>query len=215
MSIRALALVATLSLTGCTQSEGDSPDIAPATQAASASESLDVTEVARTYAMLTKLTPEPVDVNPELSMLCRGASAEEVTEARKVGGPHAHSSITIYMSGPAARAFHEKARTYPVGSVIVKEKEAHHYHHASSSSDGVDPEAGWAKGRDGVGGMIKRAPGYDPGHGDWEYFYFEDPAKVETGRIASCVQCHAGAAGTDHVYGQWAGGTDAKARRRQ
>ena len=55
----------------------------------------------------------------------------------------------------------------------------------------------------GVGGMIKRAPGYDPAHGDWEYFYFEKPEKIERGRIATCVKCHAYAHTTDHVYGTW------------
>jgi hypothetical protein len=55
----------------------------------------------------------------------------------------------------------------------------------------------------GVGGMVKRPPGYDPEHGDWEYFYFEDPAKIESGKIGSCVACHAGA-GQDHVFGSWA-----------
>ena len=29
--------------------------------------------------------------------------------------------------------------------------------------------------------MIKRPPGYDPQHGDWEYFYFEQPTTVESG----------------------------------
>ena len=51
--------------------------------------------------------------------------------------------------------------------------------------------------------MVKRAPGYDPEHGDWEYFYFEDPAKIEQGKIQSCVRCHAGAKATDHVFGTW------------
>jgi hypothetical protein len=49
----------------------------------------------------------------------------------------------------------------------------------------------------GVGGMVKRSAGYDPTHGDWEYFYFEDPKKIESGRIASCVQCHSSAKDKD------------------
>jgi hypothetical protein len=53
--------------------------------------------------------------------------------------------------------------------------------------------------------MIKRPSGYDPSHGNWEYFYFENPSKIESGKITSCVQCHAGAADRDFVFGTWAG----------
>jgi len=54
--------------------------------------------------------------------------------------------------------------------------------------------------------MIKRRPGYDPAHGDWEYFYFEDANKVESGKMNSCIQCHSGAADKDYVFGGWARG---------
>jgi hypothetical protein len=88
---------------------------------------------------------------------------------------------------------------YPVGAVIVKEKQR------------LEPDGGGqvtgqegSVASDGVGGMIKRLAGYDPEHGDWEYFYFEDPTKVEQGKIASCVECHRGAAATDYVFGGWA-----------
>jgi hypothetical protein len=101
------------------------------------------------------------------------------------------------MNDPAARSFRENAASYPVGSIIVKEKKAMSYRAGDRSS-------AMTKARDGVGGMIKRPPGYDPEHGDWEYFYFEDAAKIERGKIASCVQCHAGAAGKDYVFGNWA-----------
>ena len=56
---------------------------------------------------------------------------------------------------------------------------------------------------DGVGGMVKRSPGYDPEHGDWEYFYFEGKGEPQGGRIASCVQCHDSVKSKDHVFGSW------------
>ena len=89
--------------------------------------------------------------------------------------------VNIFMNDRAAAIFSSQKRDrYPIGSIIVKEKQ----------------------GR-GVGGMIKRTLGFDPEHGDWEYFYFEQPTKVETGKISSCVKCHTGAAGTDYVFGSW------------
>jgi hypothetical protein len=58
----------------------------------------------------------------------------------------------------------------------------------------------------GVGGMVKRHKGYDPANGDWEYFYFEDASKIESGRISSCIQCHSRASDRDYVFGDWAKG---------
>jgi hypothetical protein len=50
--------------------------------------------------------------------------------------------------------------------------------------------------------------GYDPLHGDWDYFYFVDAAKVESWRNGSCVQCHQGSAGKDYVFGGWGKGIE-------
>jgi hypothetical protein len=81
----------------------------------------------------------------------------------------------------------------------VKEKKALGYRSTTQPQQ-------MAKANDGVGGMIKRGAGYDSAHGDWEYFYFEDARKIESGRISSCVQCHTGAANKDYVFGGWASG---------
>jgi hypothetical protein len=175
---------------GCSPESDDAPSTRPATQP-------DVADIANNYRRLEQVTREPVYVNFELAILCRGASQAEVDTARKQFGPHAHTAISIYMNDAAARSFKENAPTYPVGSIIVKEKKALSYRAGDRST-------GMTKAHDGVGGMIKRPPGYDSQHGDWEYFYFEDPRKIERGKIASCVQCHAGAAAKDYVFGNWA-----------
>lgn len=148
-----------------------------------------VREIAESYTHLTRVTKNPVPVDPQLSYLCAPAvGAASWDEAKRVHGPHAETTVTIYMTPQAAAAFAGRpSKPYPVGSVIVKEKRAI-----------------LAQAQDGVGGMVKRQPGYDPQHGNWEYFYFQDPARIESGRIATCVQCHAGAAGKDHVFGDWA-----------
>ena len=145
------------------------------------------------------MTKQPVFVDPDLAMLCRGATRAEVEAAREVSGPHAHAAIRIFMNKLAADEFAKPTPAYPVGSIVVKEKRA--LAHRSTTQPG-----GMTQATDGVGGMIKRPPGYDPAHGDWEYFYFESPAKIESGTMSSCVQCHSGAAGKDYVFGGWAGG---------
>jgi hypothetical protein len=154
-----------------------------------------VADIARDYKRLQSMTKEPVYVDPGLAMLCRGVTQREVEEARKKSGPHAHTAVLIYMDELAADAFRRKSTAYPVGSVIVKEK----------TGLGYDSEAQErVKAHDGIGGMINRPPGFDPAHGDWEYFYFEDSSKVESGKISSCVECHGGASTRDHVFGGWA-----------
>src|SRR5437667_9992461 len=128
-------------------------------------------------------------------MLCRGASKEVVDAARIKFGPHANTGIVIYMNKLAGEAFSTNASVFPVGSVVVKQKSIRGY---------FDNEGKRIRDSDtGVGGMVKRAAGYDPKHGDWEYFYFEDARKIESGRISSCVRCHESAKSKDYVFGTW------------
>lgn len=189
-------------MVGCT---GDRSESAPGANARkpSAAENFHdrphVEYVAQSYSHLRLMTKEPVLVDPHLSMLCVGVLKGHVNEARKGSGPHAHTSIRIFMNDPAAGAFGSSGE-YPVGSIIVKEKKGMEYDVGKPM-----PQAS-AKTSDGVGGMIKRPPGYDPEHGDWEYFYFEDASQIEHGKITSCIECHRGAAASDYVFGNWSDG---------
>jgi hypothetical protein len=158
-----------------------------------------VSEIATGFTNYVKVTKEVAFVNFDLLLSCRGATQEEMDAARAKYGPHANAGVLIYMSKSAADAFGSNASAYPVGSVIVKQKTFGGHH----GNDGK-----WIPGGgNGVGGMVKRPAGYDPTHGDWEYFYFEDPKKIDSGRIASCVQCHDSAKEKDHVFGTWRGTT--------
>ena len=204
---KAVALLYVVCLAGC---NGEKPavDRSPKAAVQSVSRGVELTddlpvaeELARSYANLTLITKEPVLVDPQLASLCVGIRQQAVDDARKRNGPHAHTSVRIFMNDGAADAFRDAAATYPVGSVIVKEKQGLDY---DQVNDDGELKRNAAKTTNGVGGMIKRPAGYDPEHGDWEYFYFEDPAQVEHGKIASCVECHRGAAATDYVFGGWA-----------
>ena len=154
-----------------------------------------VSAVATGFTNYQQITKSVVYVNPELAMFCRGASKQEVEAARTKFGPHANTGIVIYMNKVAADAFTTNASVYPIGAVIVKQKTIHGY----MDKDGKQVH----EADNGVGGMVKRSAGYDPKHGDWEYFYFEDTKKIESGRISSCVQCHTSAKDKDYVFGTW------------
>ncbi|MEX2215987.1 MAG: cytochrome P460 family protein [Phycisphaeraceae bacterium] len=147
----------------------------------------DITEIASNYPTTCK--PKGLKlVDGGLSRLCRITTNADIEQVKKANGPHAMHWIHVFMNDAAGKAFEDKA-AYPVGSVIVKRKLR------DDDEKRLDT---------GVGGMIKRSPGFDPQHGDWEYFYYENPAKIEHGKIASCVQCHRLAAKTDYVFGHWA-----------
>jgi len=155
-----------------------------------------IANIAASYSEYQKITPKPVLVNPGLAMLCRGANKSDVERLRAKYGPHTHTEILIYMNAAAAQAFTAGGESYPTGAVVVKQKTLLDYYDETTKK--------WV-GRHpaGVGGMVKRAPGYDAEHGDWEYFYFDDPQKIESGKIASCVGCHQNAKARGYVFGSW------------
>lgn len=156
-----------------------------------------INEAAHNYARLNLLTPKPVMVDLEVFSLCDSLAIESAsTQARERSGPHALTAIRVFMSDSAAEAFRDSAKTYPANAVIVKEKWQPSQTPLVAAHEPVaNPLA--------VAGMIKRAAGYDPTHGDWEYFYLADTGKLEHGRLASCINCHRNAAGSDHVFGDW------------
>ena len=53
-----------------------------------------------------------------------------------------------------------------------------------------------------IGGMIKRAPGYDAANGDWEFLFFARGGDFASGKLSNCVDCHNGAR-RDHVFKAW------------
>jgi hypothetical protein len=181
-------LAMTLFTSACSAA-ADKPSTNPTTTTPS-----DIVAIAKSYTTLRSMTDAPVYVDPGIAALCRGLTQSDVDEAKRRSGPHADATIRIYMSARAADAFLSSAVLYPVGSVIIKEKKAQ----GLLGRDGAG-----AKATDGVGGMVKRQPGYDSEHGDWEYFYFESAEKIESGKIASCVRCHAAASKKDYVFGDW------------
>jgi hypothetical protein len=102
-------------------------------------------------------------------------------------GPHFQPAIVV-RTGPAVIDLFRAGRSpLPVGAVVVKEK------YDDPGANG--PPAAYAA-------MVKREPGYDPAHGDWEYVYATArPEKTfARGKLASCIECHARASETDYLF---------------
>ncbi len=180
--MRFLPVILLLLVPACGQSLSDTTAKAHSRER----ETLDIAEIAASYPQLKRMTPSPVLVNISLARYCIGASQQVRDEQEARYGPHTDAAIIVYMNDLAANAFGLRSPTYPVGSVVVKEK--------VRTGDEVY----------GVGGMVKRKRGYDTSHGNWEYFYFAKTTEIESGKLTNCIQCHQDVAVKDYVFGDWA-----------
>lgn len=195
---RTIALLFSLALlTSCTRTSPRTSDAL-----GSSSDPATAQAIADSYRKLTMRSNGYVPADGRTYDLCDSLALPSDEAVKKTHGPHAKRYNGFYMNDLAFKAFESKA-SYPVGSIIVKEK-AHQV--ADTNTTLFDPEVVTETPHTvtGIGGMIKRAPGYDPKHGDWEYFYRSPTTPLESGRITSCVNCHRMAAKKDFVFGSWA-----------
>jgi hypothetical protein len=147
---------------------------------------IDADSVFALHESLTLLTPTPHRVSARVALLCVAPTPPDALDAeRERAGPHADVAVNYYVSPAGAAAMASRDGPFPVGTILLKEKLA-----------SVDGEAA------AVGGMVKRAPGFDPQNGDWEYFYAERAGDFAIGRLSNCAGCHARARKADFVFGR-------------
>ncbi len=93
----------------------------------------------------------------------------------------------VYANDLAREALLSEGRAkFPVGSIIVREKLSH--------AEATQPEL--------VAVMMKRARGFNPKGGDWEFLTADGMlTKVrEQQRKGSCLECHSSQADRDFVF---------------
>jgi hypothetical protein len=141
------------------------------------------------YSAWKPLTAEPLRVDRSVFLRCDLPRPEEL-KVRQARGPHFLPAVKFIADAAATEAIQADPqgtmkKPLPVGATIVKEK----YWNETGK-----PTA-WTA-------MIKREPGYDAEHGDWEYLYVElgDKSEVTRGKIKSCVQCHSIAKEKDYLF---------------
>jgi hypothetical protein len=183
---RVLALAVLAFIYGC---QGDK-SVAPAVHQAALAEFLPppLAELRGSENWPTA-TDRPIPVNLLTWCLCRSLTPEEsrAQEAEvKRRGPHARYSIVV-RTNPEAIAPFRRREPLPPGTVVVKEK---HWPEPSKKRP-----AEYAL-------MIKRNPGFDPDHGNWEYAYATGSPEwtVTRGRLSSCIDCHLGARDRDYLF---------------
>jgi hypothetical protein len=136
------------------------------------------------YRGFKRLTDSARLVAPLTGRLCRLPPKDLIEKERLMTGPHSRVSVHIYANPAAAEAIAANAPEFPEGTIIVKEK----FGRGVAITD--------------IAGMLKRAKGYDPKNGDWEFFFFTPGGEFTTGKLANCIDCHSGGK-RDHVFNVW------------
>ena len=131
---------------------------------------------------LKRITPKPRLVSETIAMLCTSPSPDLIGKEATRTGPHTGALVNIYVSESAVQSMSSSRRHFAEGTMVLKEK--------------LSPEGNVVA----LGGMVKRAPGFDRAHNDWEYFYAEKGRATSKGLLPNCIACHAKVESTDYVY---------------
>ncbi|HEX8285494.1 MAG TPA: cytochrome P460 family protein [Pyrinomonadaceae bacterium] len=96
-----------------------------------------------------------------------------------------HTYGVVYANQPAREALASGSK-FPAGSIIVREK--------LSAPDAATPQL--------VAVMFKRAPGFNPKGGDWEFLTADGALTKITARQkrGGCLDCHASQRAADFVF---------------
>lgn len=137
------------------------------------------------YRSWHKVNPTPLELPSPLAFLCRTITpAEAALDSRS---PHNNRWFTVYVN-PAGKSRMHAAREaksrFPVGTIILKEK--------LTAQRGGRVEL--------ITGMVKRASGFDPEAGDWQYFVADGAGKAQSGTTDHCKSCHSKMKDYDYVY---------------
>lgn len=129
-------------------------------------------KLASNLTNLTRVTIKPVAMQPSVA----GACAPAILPGHSTLVTNREAVIHVYVTPAAEPAMKQSAVSFPLGTVILKQKLA--------TPTAKVPEL--------YTGMLKREKGYNPDCGDWEFFTLSGDAKSVTsrGRIESCMDCH-------------------------
>lgn len=108
---------------------------------------------------------------------------------------HNYLEFITWFEDPDEEANEPQYINYPEGTMLLKEN--------FSVKEGKPGDAV------SVTAMIKHAPGYDSGNGDWEYLQFDPQGKIllngnsrDEKVFESCAKCHGNVADRDYVFSQ-------------
>ncbi|MFO0946111.1 MAG: cytochrome P460 family protein [Planctomycetota bacterium] len=146
----------------------------------------DILATVRDRGKICRVNEEPYRMSDPVAMLCWDYAREKVRqEWAEHRIPMQDTYCFVYTNELASPTMTSGNGSYPVGSIVIKEK--------LKSADSREAELFTV--------MRKRAPGYDPDHGDWEYAVVTNGGTeiVERGKLQRCIECHDNYKETDYV----------------
>jgi hypothetical protein len=134
------------------------------------------------YWKWTKVNGHPTKIDQIVAQQCAAPNAAPVAQPNS---PHRDRFINVYVNDIGRAAMMAAQPQFPIGAVIVKEKMA---------QPQGEPEL--------LTVMIKRAPGFNPEGGDWEYLVFDGSGEAieARGQLANCQTCHSARKSSDYVF---------------
>ena len=127
---------------------------------------------------IVRVTAKPFHVaaTEMVWVLCTSDPAAGTSQPPQAQNPH-EGWIHVYVTRQGEEVIRTGKGVYPPGTIILKQK----------LSDAAGKKAEFFTG------MVKRAKGYDPEAGDWEFFVMNAEATIARPplNVQSCVDCHA------------------------
>lgn len=139
------------------------------------------------------VTPRPVDMKPQIMLSCVGPGP-----ADQHPNPHVSAVFRVFVNPKGQKAMQNLGKsTFPVGSVLVKEKFSRgpEVFAPVKLLPDAKPEL--------LTVMIKRPKGFDPANGDWQFAVVKSGHAPETEGLKHCQGCHQRQKKTDYVFGDY------------
>jgi Cytochrome P460 len=139
------------------------------------------------YRTWKQINEKPEYIMSKLDLMCVAPTQEQIAAEEK-SNPHFRHYMLCYVNKIGEHAMmQEKHPHFPPGSIIVKEKldQPSLTAHVSLLTC-----------------MIKRNPGFDRAHNDWEYVVCDGSNSVlaARGKLDNCGACHKEARDSDFVF---------------
>lgn len=147
------------------------------------------------YRTWVAVTPEPVDMAASTAMLCM------IPTKWQAPNPHMPKVFKVFVNPLGAKAFKSEKPKFPVGTMIVKEK----YDAMATTPGGFSRVLKPGAKPELMTAMVKRAPGFDPENGDWEYLVLDRAMTRQEGKVTHCQSCHLGVKTRDFVFADYLG----------
>lgn len=136
---------------------------------------------------LLRITDKPFTMDAELAVRCDLPNPKD----RPENNPHRGHQAHVYVTPGGEEAIRSGKGTYPVGTLIVKEKFPWSYTQKSDTGKRAAKKK-TAEQPELFTVMLKREAGYNPNCGDWEFMLFTGDLKnvAARGKLDSCAACH-------------------------